>query len=370
MINNKIKKGVTIGGTFLLLGCSSDYETPKTKITQAKNPIELSMQLRELSDIEWILDKENKNYKYGKQPEGKETITLEDAINTHNPKIDPEIKDEGLNEWLNPTLARLVPLKDMIEKHANHYEINPLWAAMFFSFESQLNPSDYNTFSDDFGMGQIKRQSERIAKTLGTIPDSIFYSPYLNPEKSIYDPETNIIMSLMLHRYNIARYGLQNSDQTYAVYVRGTAGLDEKGELNHWTIDLLDGFHSRYDVMKKVVPLFELPTEDIKEIDNKDTREILQVYHKDATPEDKYQMMLDHFIGTLIRKTDGSAKSVLTFDDCVVFARTLDKSYGRDQTNNYRALESLGDSIYDQVESRDLKKRMKRSLKILDYSME
>lgn len=366
---NEIIKDFFILGTSasLLSGCSSAYEPPETKISQIKNPVEFSKRVKHFSDIQWILDKEDNVILWGEQPVEGEVTRLEDAV-YNNLDVTHELRTQGLNEWLNPTLARLVPLKSMIEKHSSHYDINPLWAAIFFSFESQLTPSDFNRYSDDFGLGQVKRQSEALAKTIGKMENSEFYSPHLDVNKSIYDPETNIIMSLMLHRYNIARYGLKNSDQAYAVYVRGIAGLDDKGQLNNLTIDLLNGFHSRYDIMEKVVPMFTLNDKEINDLDNEDTKRILQIHNSDTLPVEKYWMMLDYFTDSLVNKRDGSARSVLVFNDCVAFATTLDKSYGIDQSVTYDVLEILGDKIMDKVDNRDLKSRMNRALGILKYA--
>jgi hypothetical protein len=256
---------------------------------------------------------------------------------------DKEPRTIALTEWEMPMLSRLVPVKRLIEKHAHHYGIHPMWATMFFNFESQLNPVDVNTLSDDYGMGQIKRESEVLAKRMGTSPASKYYSPDLRADKSIFDPETNIIMAMMLHRYNIDTLGLKNSDQAYSIYVRGKESINRDGSLGESTRKIVDSLRDRYQGYSRIIPLFRL--DDLSRITNPDQKKSLEIYRQTADPRTAYQALLGHFLMDLESVQKPEARTVLVFEDCVTFARTLRIAYAEQNSAQYERLRHVAEKI-------------------------
>ncbi|MFH1073225.1 MAG: hypothetical protein V1743_07395 [Nanoarchaeota archaeon] len=306
--------------------------------------------------IEWQFGDDNK---YGGYT-GSRIQHLEDLVYT-----DRDPRSIQLTEWELPILAKLVPIKRLIETYANRFGIDSVWATMFFTYESQLIPADHNTFSDDYGLGQIKKESEKLALRLGRNTTSTYFTPDLNPEKSIFDPQKNIIMALLLHRYNIEQYGLKNSDQAYAVYVRGMAGLNSDGSLNDLTRDILAGFRARYGDYANIIPLFRLAPAAVDSLADLDTKMLLQTYHAGGPPEKMYAEELEYFLGALERKLDGSARSVLTYEICGSFAMTLDDSYCRNELPAYQRLARIEKQLNKLVQHPDLKERVKGTSNLL-----
>lgn len=306
--------------------------------------------------IQWILNRDAGVY--GAQP-GKDVKSLEQSVFTDKNPLSTE-----LTEWETTTLAKFSPIKKLIEKHSPHYNINPMWATMFLTFESSLKPTDHNKLSEDFGLGQIKRSSEKLAKKLGTNIFGQFYSPDLKEEKSIFDPETNIIMAFLLTRYNIERNKLKNSDQAYAVYVHGTPGLDGEGNLTKESGEKLNAFHQRYDYYKNIIPLFKLEKKEIASIKNEDTKNLLNIYHTTSNPEEIYRQELDYFLNDLEKNLKGDARSVLVYDDCSTFSRTLDMVWNSNQKENYRRLFHIGKKLLT-INNEDLQRRVMKTTSLL-----
>lgn len=308
----------------------------------------------------WILYKDKGKITYGKKPDKKNPKRLEELVFT-----DKDPSKIELTEWEVPFLSRLVPLKKLIEKHAPHYNINAFWATMFFNKESQLYPADNNTLSNDFGLGQIKRRSEKLAKKLGTDFKHKYYSPYLKKHKSIFDPENNILMAMLLNRYNIDRFNLKNSDQAYAIYWRGEPGLNPDGSLSELTKDELDFFRERYKLYENVIPLFRLGENGIQNIKNEDTKKLLEIYHSKSSVKDMYKKQLNYFLTDLKKNVNGEARSVLVYEDCVVFSKTLNEVWKINQTKNYKTLLRIGKKLSKQVVHEDLKERVENSYNLL-----
>ncbi len=368
-ISNKIKLGILGSLTTLLVldpvfqGCESKEKQHMEKIQPAESK-SYSKDTYNYPHVDWILSKKESKLIHGYNqnrenlPKSLEEIVFREA--------DP--KKINLTEWEITSLARLIPIKLLIEKHAHYYSIDPMWATMFLNFESAHNPADFNKKSNDFGLGQIKRKSERLAKELGTNVNGKFYSPYLDSKKNIFEPETNIIMSMILHRYNIDEYNLNNSDQAYAIYVRGKLGLTPDGKLNGSSINKIKGLHDRYDYYKNIIPLFRLKKEEIESISNKDTRKLLKMYNENKNTnniKEIYKKELDYFLNDLEKNINGDARSVLVYDDCVVFAKTLNVAFGINQADNYRRLKNVGYKLKKVVKENWLKTRVNKTTESL-----
>lgn len=343
-----------------LPSCSSTKPDIYSDSKGYKNEASMPREQYKFRQINWIFNENDQSYGYEikRNPQSLEEMAFTD-------------KDEReLTEWEMPSLARLIPLKKFIENHSNYYGINPMWATTFFAFESGLNPCDFNKISDDYGLGQIKTDSEKLAKKRGSDPADFLYSPYLDKTKSIFDPKTNITMAMLLHRYNIEKFNLTNSDQAYSIYCRGEASLNPDGSVNDLSKELIKSFHERYDSFQNIIPLFRLKPEDIKKIENKDTRTLMEIYHKNLSIPETYELELDYFLGdlgnqVLGKQLKGDARSVLVYDDCFTFAKALEMTTGKNQKENYKKLLEIGKKIYNLVEDEELKGRMDRTVGLL-----
>ena len=238
-------------GLLCPVGCSGDIQGSNLELYNVNVAQSSESSFKK---IDWILSKNGTQIIRGINPNPNPSYnSLENLVFTD---IDPNSFD--ITPWDITVMAKFVPLKRLIEKHADHYSIDPMWASQFFNLESLMIPTDHNTLSDDFGLGQIKRNSERLAKRLGTDPTNVLYSPDLDTNGNIFDPETNIIMAMLLHRYNIKKHGLKNSNQVYAVYFRGKPGLKPNGAISKIAKDNVDGLRERFELYRNVIPLFGL----------------------------------------------------------------------------------------------------------------
>lgn len=350
-----------------------------SNLAEGKERSKYNPYMSKYTKIDWVLYRDDEKIIHGATPDAQEIKKLEELVCT-----DKSSKGTGSAEWkslfaykepreIEPTdwditaLAKLVPVKRLIEQHAQYYSINPMWATMFLTFESLLKPADYNKMSNDFGLGQIKLKSEKLAKSLGTNPRGKLYSPYLKKEKIIFDPETNIIMAMLLHRYNIEAMNLKNSDQVYAVYVRGKAGLSTfTKKPNRITKEIIDSIHERYLYYENVVPLFRLEKDEVASIENPDTKFLLGLYHSGLETKEMYEKEMDYFLGNLEKKLAGDVRSVLVYDDCVTFERALETVWNHNPRGAHGKLLEIGSELSKLVgEDKDLKDRVEKTIEVL-----
>ena len=338
-------------GLLCPVGCSGDIQGSNLELYNVNVAQSSESSFKK---IDWILSKNGTQIIRGINPNPNPSYnSLENLVFTD---IDPHSFD--ITPWDITVMAKFVPLKRLIEKHADHYSIDPMWASQFFNLESLMIPTDHNTLSDDFGLGQIKRNSERLAKRLGTDPTNVLYSPDLDTNGNIFDPETNIIMAMLLHRYNIKKHGLKNSNQVYAVYFRGKPGLKPNGIISKIAKDNVDGLRERFELYRKVIPLFRLREGEIRQLKNKDAKVLLEIYNSTSNPREMYAKELDYFLSDIEDNLTGDIRTVLIFDDSVSFASTLEISYGINQADTYKRLEAVGNKLKNIVEGDDLIRRI------------
>jgi len=333
-----IKKGIYASAGLLYIdgtsaGAGIFSKTPREGVSKSI----MEKNRSSYKKIEWVLYNDEKGVIQGSQP-GIVQKSLEELVFTN------KTPERELTEWEITSFAKLVPIKKLIEKNAHHYCVNPVWATMFFTYESSLTPIDHNKISDDYGLGQIKKKSEKLAKELGINTKSKFYSPDLKKEKNIFDPETNIIMSMLLHRYNIETNNLKNSDQAYAVYVNGNAGLKKDGSISDLSNQHIGPFHERYNYFMNIIPFFRGGA-GFDKITNSDTKALLEIYNSTSNPAEIYQKELDYFLNDLEKNAKGDARSVLVYGDCSTFSRTLDLVWKQNQNNNYDRLLRVGNQL-------------------------
>lgn len=280
---------------------------------------------------------------------------------------DRDPREIELTEWDITALAKLVPVKRLIEEHSHYFSINPMWATMFFTYESLLKPADHNKRSNDFGLGQIKPKSERLAKTLGTNSKSKLYCPSLKKEGLIFEPETNIIMSMLLHRANTEKMNLKDSDQTYAIYAAGKAGLSSWGKkLTRASKNKVKGMRDRYLYYQNIIPLFRLERDEIADIENPDTRFLLELYHDGLGAQEMYQRETVYFLNDLEQNLTGDVRSVLVYDDCVTFERALETIWNHNERGVHGKLIEIGSDLSRLVsEDQELKDRVDKSMEVL-----
>ncbi|MDP3026582.1 MAG: transglycosylase SLT domain-containing protein [Nanoarchaeota archaeon] len=331
-----IKKGIYASAGLLLSNNVSIDARESNKIS-IKERSAIEKNRSNYKKIEWVLYNNEKGIIHGAQPRANQQ-SLEQLVFTD------KTPERELTEWEITALAKLVPIKKLIEKNSHHYCVNPVWATMFFTYESSLIPIDHNKLSDDYGLGQIKKKSEKLAKELGTSAKSKFYSPDLKKEKSIFDPETNIIMAMLLHRYNIETNNLKNSDQAYATYVNGSAGLKKDGSISDLSKQHIGPFHERYNYFMNIIPFFRGGA-GFDKITNQDTKALLEIYNSASDPAEIYQKELAYFLDDLEKNAKGDARSVLVYGDCSTFSRILDLVWEQNQNNNYDRLLKLGNNI-------------------------
>jgi hypothetical protein len=346
-------------------GCVNSYHDVHSRYLNETPPVNYRVengQKKKFLDIEWILHMTKDKVILGGTPDQtRSPYGLEDILVPGK-----DSKKIRLSEWEKPTFARLAPVKKMIEKQSAFYSINPLWAAIFFNFESLLNPTDFNELTNDYGIGQVKIPSANFARIWIGDKNSPYYNPDFDPAGNIYDPQTNIIISMMLHRYNIERLGLKDSDQVYATYLLGPDSINSDGSLSEDGKKVMDSFRGRFKLYERVVPLFSLYDQDNTTTDDPDVKKVLEIYQENDDPKEMYKELLTHFLGKLEGNLLANAESVLTFDDCVVYAKTLDLSYKVNQSDNFSRLIKVGDSLLlTTKEEKWLNERVQRSYDIL-----
>lgn len=360
-----------VAGNVVCCSLVVSHRRPPPQYDESASPAEgpASAQASEAADIEafhrveWWLYKDADRTVLDAEPERtRRAAKLEELV----------FGDRGggveLTPWEVTTLAKLVPIKPLIERYAAHYSISPMWATMFLTLESNLKPNDRNRLSDDYGLGQIKRASEVRAKRLGTDPRSIFFCPDLDAKGSIYDPQTNIIMAMLLHRDNIETYGLRTSDQAYAIYFRGPPGLNADGSLSDLTSSQLDALRERYLLYENIIPLFRLGPKELAEVRNADTRTLMGIYAAQLPVKETYRRELDYFLPDIEANPAGDPRSVLAYDDCVAFAVTLESAFGTDQTSAYRRLAAVGERLMRSAADEDLKRRVESARDALAHA--
>jgi hypothetical protein len=319
-------------------------------------------------NIKWVLDKDGNKEVIGTQPNFKTPPeTIEDIVQRDFGMEAADPKKTYLTVWEKVALSRMVPLKRAIEKHSNFYEVNPMWSLMVFNLESLLDPTDVNRKSNDYGLGQVKVDSFNFAKLKGTNKDEVyFFSPDLNPNKSIFDPETNIIVSLMLHRWNMERYDLESSDQAYAIYVRGkNRGLTEILGISKYTEKLVEALHQRFDTYKRIIPFFCMNAGEVEEIKDPEVREYMTLYHQNLPIPEAYTRLLDYSLSRIEKVKRPLMGEVLLYDNCVSYVKTLEIAFDRDQKDNITKLQKIGKRFKKYARSTEQANRIKRSYKLL-----
>lgn len=138
-----------------------------------------------------------------------------------------------LDLWDNVLFGRYVAIDGFIDKYNRWYGINhPLWTTLAFAAESVMHPLTKGPLVDDRGIGQVGFPAERRGRERGTDPTNPDYSPDLDPDGSIWEPQTNIIFAHILFKWVYSHPQVNTPQKAYAVYTEGLGGLTPHGKIS------------------------------------------------------------------------------------------------------------------------------------------
>jgi hypothetical protein len=134
--------------------------------------------------------------------------------------------------WDEVLLGRYLAVDGLIAKYADHYGNDVLWQVLAYCSESTLDPLAQGGYADDRGLGQVGYPSEATTRAWGADPSSPYYTADLSPSGSIWDPQTNIILSAIALRSVYAEPQIDSNEQAYGTYTVGDAALSSTGSLS------------------------------------------------------------------------------------------------------------------------------------------
>lgn len=146
-------------------------------------------------------------------------------------RAEGESPDPYPEPWSQILFGRLMAIDDMAAKHSTYYGTDYLDQLLAFAAESLLDPLAQGPQVDDRGIGQVGYWAEEVGRRWAGDRDSRYYSPDLDPEGSIWEPETNIILATTVMRWVYTSPEANSPQMAYGLYTRGHDGLRPDGNL-------------------------------------------------------------------------------------------------------------------------------------------
>jgi soluble lytic murein transglycosylase-like protein len=234
-------------------------------------------------------------------------------------------------------LARLVPVKRLIEEYAPLYRVDPIWYAKIMLAESGLSPVAYNENTKDYGIAQLKRDRYDLAKQQVLDPKSRYYVGSTNLLDDIYNPDTNLIFGLALVRMDIDNNHLKNTDYDVisVLYNMGYSGIGEDGKFNKSAQAYLKYINSQKTITNTVIGAFRYEKENPKSITDPRVKAIFAIYEKNYSVEGSYNALLSFYMKEIEKPYKNEQWWLAgALDESAHYADILQKVYHKDEKAN------------------------------------
>jgi hypothetical protein len=159
------------------------------------------------------------------QPTSAEALLASIRADGEQPRLALSVSEQVL-------LGRLLAIDDLLARYADHYGNDYLFHILSLMAESVLDPLAQGPQEDDRGLGQVGYWAERAGRDWGTETNNVYYTPNLSANASVWEPETNLILSSILMRWVATHPAIDSPGKNYAVYTFGDAGVDSRGAIS------------------------------------------------------------------------------------------------------------------------------------------
>lgn len=293
------------------------------------------------------------------QPETESVSQQTNQIPERNPKkleeilgTNSKVSQPDLNLDENVLLGRLIPVKSTIEEYSDFYDVDPLWFTQILAAESFLFPLAYNPITKDYGIAQINKSRYEYSKELTLNPKSDYYSDE-NLVNNIYDPETNLISTLSLVKESMDEFKIkkENLEVLSAVYNEGTGGLLPNGEFNEGAKVYLNYIKQFKPRIEEIVQCFNLSKDEIEKINNPRTKELLEIYQSNLTPQEGYEKLSDFYISEVDKSItpENIWERAVTLKEAFYSTRVLQEIYHEDCTKDFEKIFSYSNKLNNYV---------------------
>ena len=252
---------------------------------------------------------------------------------------------DDMEPWSQILLGRLLAIDDMVAKHSTYYGTDYLEQLLAFAAESLFDPLAQGPQVDDRGIGQVGYWAEEAGRRWAGDRQSRYYSPDLDPDGSIWDPETNIILATAVMRWIYTSPDVTSPQTAYAVYTRGhEGGLRPGGALGPEAQVRVDRAAS---YRERVLDFFRLKL-GMGEAQHPLTVGILELDRTNEDGEEMYRALRDYYT-EIVEDPADPAVAVLLAQEALGYSDLLGRIYSEDVEAEYlrlhTALLALGPAV-------------------------
>lgn len=145
-------------------------------------------------------------------------------------------KDSGnagiTSAWDHILLGRYLAIDDFVDRYSAYYGTDYIWQLAAYCSESIMDPlAKGPDFDGDKGLGQVAKESERIGRIWASDPSNPYYVASFDPGRSVWDPETNVILSTITLRSLYALPVVTSNAIAYGHLTVGLSAVDTQGNL-------------------------------------------------------------------------------------------------------------------------------------------
>ncbi len=134
--------------------------------------------------------------------------------------------------WDYILLARYLAIDDFVDRYSSYYGTDFIWQLAAYCSESIMDPLAKGPDVDgDKGLGQVAKESERIGRMWAADPSNLYYVESYDPSRSVWDPETNVILSTITLRSLYALPVVTSNAIAYGHLTVGLSAVDSSGNL-------------------------------------------------------------------------------------------------------------------------------------------
>lgn len=240
--------------------------------------------------------------------------------------------------WSQILFGRLMAIDEMVARHSTYYGTDYLDQLLAFAAESLLDPLAQGPQVDDRGIGQVGYWAEKVGRRWAGDPDSRYYSPDLDPDGSIWDPETNIILATTVMRWVYTSPEANSPQMAYGLYTRGHDGLRPDGNLGRDAqvrVERAESYRQRFlDFFRLKLGLGDTSPQPL-------LAGILALDADHEDGQDMYRALRDYYI-QIVEDPADPAVAVLLAGEAVRYNDLLTRIYGEDGHAEYvRLYEAL-----------------------------
>jgi len=249
-------------------------------------------------------------------------------------RADATPPSEQMEPWSQILLGRLLAIDEMVAKHSSYYGTDYLEQLLAFAAESLFDPLAQGPQVDDRGIGQVGYWAEGAGRRWAGDPESRYFSPDLDPDGDIWDPETNIILATTIFRWVYTSPEVTSAQMAYGIYTSGHSGLRDDGSLDPYAQARVDRAAS---YRERVTDFFRLKLGIGGEPEHPLTRGILEIDRYNEDGRDTYRALRDFYLEILQDPAD-VAVAVLLAKETLLYTDLLARGYKEDGDEAYGAL--------------------------------